>query len=72
MLNKRDLTPKEFDTRMIEVYLRDKKLSAEQLKQYLAALPDESDNSEKISIDDETLSGNAGYTSDSSEDSIED
>jgi len=68
MLNKRDLNPQQFDSRMLETYLREGKITNEQFKAFLAALPDESSNSEKINIDDETLAGNAGYSAESSDD----
>ena len=68
MLNKRDLAPFNFDLRMLETYQREGKVTPEQLKSYLASLPDEASNSEKINIDDETLSGNAGYSSESTDD----
>jgi hypothetical protein len=69
MLHKRNLIPFEYDARMLETYLREGKLNQDQLKSYLAALPDDSANCEKINIDDETLSGNAGYSAESTDDS---
>lgn len=68
MIQKRNLYPENFDIRMIENHLREGKITKDQVKSFMGSLTDESENCEKIVIDDDTLSGNAGYTAESSDD----
>lgn len=70
-LQKRNLVPEALDVRMIENNLRDGRVSKDTLKSFLSGLPDESANVEKINIDDETLTGNAGYDAEVADDTTD-
>lgn len=72
MLFKRNLTPEQFDVRMIENYIREGFVTKEQLATFLGTLQDDGGNAENIAIDDESLTGNAGYTSESMDDASDD
>ena len=51
------MDPIAFDSRMVEWNLKHDKVTREQLKSYLATLPDDAANSETMTLEDE---GDAG------------
>ena len=57
MPSKLEVDPIAFDSRMVEWNLKHDKVTREQLKSYLATLPDDAANSETMTLEDE---GDAG------------
>jgi len=60
MSSKLEVYPTDFDSRMVEWNLKHNKITRDQLKTYLAALPDEVANSMTMTLDESDEEQNHG------------
>ncbi len=51
----KQITEKQIDTRTRRLYLKNKKISSQDVNQYLETLPDDQDNFELLSFDEEVV-----------------